>query len=204
MAESIQPTSATPAFHIRPLDFNGMEDIQFLIDSYDASLVQLASIGSGGQWGTQKFAERPDQAEKTKMFEEIKEYYLTGKGKPIRYFIAEVEIPPSAVDELPVSVRIRTDGDGKKFLAVGSVMITEGDCPYYIRLQFDKDSVKTALEGRDDYIYLEGLITDFRTGSWRKGSGAVLIEYARQYCREKGKRSIFLDSYAGNGRKLVK
>ncbi|KAI1199444.1 acetyltransferase [Nemania serpens] len=197
--------STTPTFQIRGLD-EGPEDGQFMIDSFDASLVQLATIGSGGQWGSEPFSARSNAGDRIKIFEQAKRYQTTGEGDPIRLFIAEVEIPASTATttDLPESARIRTGDGGEKFLAVGYVMLSEGICPPYMRLQFDKDAIKKELDGTRDYIYLEALITDFRTGPWRKGAGAALIEHARRFCRERGKSIIYLDSYAGNDRKLVR
>ncbi|KAF2968370.1 hypothetical protein GQX73_g5231 [Xylaria multiplex] len=193
--------SASP-FHVR--DLEGPKDVKFLIEAFDASLPQLASIGSGGQWGSQPFSERPTTKDRIKIFEQALRYQLTGEGDPIRLFIIEAEIPSSAVDELPEPVHIRTDDAGKKFLAVGSMMLSEGMYPHYVGRHFDNDAIRKELDGTRDYLYLEALITDFRTGPWRKGAGAALIEYARQYCREKGKPILYGDCYSGNNRKLVK
>ncbi|KAI1439134.1 acetyltransferase [Xylaria sp. CBS 124048] len=190
-------------FHVRRLD-EGPEDIQFLIASFDAALPYLAAIGSADQWRSQPFSERPDVADQLKELEQVRRYQRTGDGDPIQMFIAEAEIPPSAVDELPASVHVRTAIDKKKLLAVGSVRLLEGICPAYVRAHFDQDPIRRELDGATDYVYLEALITDYRTGSWRKGSGAMLVEYARQFCREKGKKALYLDAFAGNGRKLVK
>ncbi|KAI3322491.1 acetyltransferase [Xylariaceae sp. AK1471] len=202
--QSIPPMLTAPTFHVRGLG-EGIKDGQFMIDAFDASLPQLAAIGSGGQWGSEKLSEKSDaiMEEKIKIFEQAKRYQLTGEGDPIQIFIVEAEIPSSAVDELPASVRVRTDDGGKKFLAVGSVMLSEGLFPQYMRAHFDKDSIKKELDGTKDYIYLEALITDYRTGSWRRGAGAALIEHARRFCRERRKQIIYVDAYAGNGRKLV-
>ncbi|KAI1116241.1 acetyltransferase [Nemania sp. NC0429] len=195
--------SAAPVFHIRGLE-EGPEDAQFMIDAFDASLVQLAAIGSGDQWGSVPFSARPNAGDKLKGFEQARRYQATGEGDPIRLFFVEAEIPASAAADLPDSVRIRTGGTGEKLLAVGYVMLSEGLYPPYMRQVFDKDAIRGALDGTRDYIYLEALITDFRTGPWRKGAGAALIEHARRYCRERGQSIIYLDSYAGNGGKLVR
>jgi len=194
-------TAGKTEFHIRGLT-EGPEDIRFMIEAFDAALPELAAVGSGEQWGTVTFAQRPDKNEKLKVLEQARGYQTTGEGDPIQIFIAEVEIPSPATDELPASMRIRTDDDGKKFLAVGSVMLSEDIFPEYMKMQFDQPTVKQALDGTSDYVYLEALITDFRTGSWRKGAGAALIERCRQYCKEKGIKTIYLDGYAGNNRIL--
>ncbi|KAI1133275.1 acetyltransferase [Nemania abortiva] len=194
--------SATTTFHIRGLS-EGIEDGQFMIDAFDASLPALAAIGSGGQWGLTPFAERPNVGARAKIFEQAQGYQSTGEGDPISMFIVEAEVSPEALAELPDSVYVRTVGD-KKLLAVGSVMLSEGIYPKYLNDHFDKEAIRKPLDGTSDYIYLEALITDYRTGPWRRGAGAALIEHARRFCREKGKSTIFVDSYAGNDRKLVK
>ncbi|KAI0098917.1 acetyltransferase [Nemania sp. FL0031] len=194
--------ASTPTFHIRGIG-EMSEDGAFILSAFDASLPQLASIGSGGQWGSQPFSERPNIQGRLN-YEKAKQYQSTGEGEPIRIFIIETEIPSSAVAELPDSVRIRTGDGGEKFLAVGSMTVSEGKYPEYLVPHFDKEVIKKELDGTSEYVYLEALITDFRTGPWRKGAGAALIERAREYCREKGKRIMYCDSYAGNDRKLVK
>ncbi|KAI0528267.1 acetyltransferase [Xylaria bambusicola] len=193
----------TPTFHVRGLS-ESLGDGQFVIDAYDASLPHLASIGSGKQWGSTPFAGRTDQEEKIKVFRQAEHYQLTGEGPPVQIFIVEAEIPSSAVDELPSSLKLRKDADGKNLLSVGTMMLSQGLYPHYMATLFNQDPIKKELDGTRDYIYLEGLITDFRTGAWRKGVGAVLIEYARQFCREKGQKILYADAYAGNERRLVK
>ncbi|KAI0392082.1 acetyltransferase [Xylariaceae sp. FL0594] len=206
--------SAKPKFHIRGLT-PGPDDIRFMAEAYDSTLPHLAASGSGEQWGTTPFSERADKDEKLKTFEQARQFQETGQGdRHIRIFIAEVEVEvevPSSLHELPSSVRVRTDNNDndnnkKQFLAVGSVMISRGIFPSYMRLQFDRHpAVKEALlEGKDDYVYLEGLITDFRTGPWRKGAGSALIAHCREYCRENGIKTIYLDGYSGNDRVLPK
>ncbi|KAI0183677.1 hypothetical protein EV127DRAFT_446288 [Xylaria flabelliformis] len=196
--------SSTPTFHIRSLR-EGIEDGEFMIAAFDASLAQLASIGSGGQWGSKPLSERGRLDERTKIYEQAQRYQSTGEGDPIRIFVIEAEIPSSVnADELPTSVYIRTDDAGKKFLIVGSMMLSEGLYPHYMRQHFEKESIKKELDGTKDYIYVEALITDYRAGPWRKGSGAALLEYSRRFCQERGKRILYLDAWAGNGRKLVK
>ncbi|KAI8631283.1 acetyltransferase [Xylariaceae sp. FL1651] len=192
---------AKPNFGVRDADEG---DGQFMIDAFDASLSQLASIGSGGQWGSQPFAERENREERVQTFEQALRYQLTGEGEPIRIFIAETEIPLSTANELPALLHIRTSNDGKKFLAVGSVQLSEGIVSAPMRAMFTQDSIREELEGKSNFIYLDALITDFRAGQWRKGAGAALIEHARQYGRDKGMLTLYLDAWAGNSRKLVK
>ncbi|KAJ2988383.1 hypothetical protein NUW58_g4008 [Xylaria curta] len=195
--------SATPIFRVRGLA-EGFEDGQFLLDSFDASLAQLAEIGSGGQWGSKPLSERPGLENRIKIFEQARRYQTTGEGDPILIFIVEAEIPQSAVDELPASVYVRTNDAGAKLVVVGSVMLSEGIYPHYMGPHLDKKAIGKELDGTRDYIYLEALITDYRTRGWRKGAGAALIEHAQRFCRERGKLILYLDAYSGNDRKLVR
>ncbi|KAI1826060.1 acetyltransferase [Xylaria intraflava] len=194
--------SGAPTFHVRELG-EGSEDVQFMMDAFDSTLPRLAAIGSGGQWGSVPASERSNVNDLLKSLGQARRYRSTGEGDPIWFFIIETEIPSTALDELPASVHVRTSND-KKFLAVGCVKLSEGICPHYIRGHFDKDIIRKELEGNTDYLYLEALITDYRTGSWRKGSGAALVEYSRHFCRGRGKTVLYLDAYAGNDGKLVK
>ncbi|KAI3342335.1 acetyltransferase [Ustulina deusta] len=195
--------STTPTFHVRGLD-EGLGDGQFMIDAFDASLPHLAAIGSGGQWGTESFSERHNAEDRIKAVQQALRYQSTGEGDPILIFVVEAEIPFSAVDEPPASVRVRTGEAGKKLLPVGTATLSEGIHPGYVRAQFHRDAIKKELDGTRDYLYLEALITDFRAGPWRKGAGAALVEHARQVCRERGRRVLYADAYAGNDRKLVR
>ncbi|KAI1361644.1 acetyltransferase [Xylaria arbuscula] len=194
--------ATTPTFHVRGIS-ESLGDGQFMIDAYDASLPQLASIGSGKQWGSTPFAGRSDTDEKIKGFKQAEHFQLTGEGPPVLIFLIEAEIPPSAVGELPSSVHARKDENGKTLLPVGTMMLSKGLYPHYMGAFFNQEPVKKELDGTQDYFYLEGLITDFRAGAWRKGAGAALINYARQFCRDKGQRILYADAFSGNDRKLV-
>ncbi|KAI0813256.1 acetyltransferase [Xylaria sp. FL0064] len=195
--------STTQTFHIRGLD-EGLGDGQFLIDSFNATLPHLASIGSGGQWGSKEFSERANAEDRMKLVKQAARYQATGEGDPILVFVLEAEIPSSAIDELPHAVKVRTDETGKKLLPVGSVMLSQGLYPHYMGLFFHQDPIKKELDGTREYVYCEALITDFRTGPWRKGAGAALLEHARRFCKEKGKPILYVDCYAGNDGKLIR
>ncbi|KAI1812559.1 acetyltransferase [Poronia punctata] len=195
--------SVKPVFHIRgPIE--GLDAVQVAIDSYDASLPRLAALGSNDQWGTKTFLERPNHKDMLSMWDQAKRFQTTGEGKPFWIFTAEVEIPPSAAHDLPASVHIRTGEDGKTYLAVGSITLSEARFPEYLRQLFGKAEVKEALDGTTDFLYVEGLFTDPRAGSWSKGAGAALIQHARRLTAETGHRALHCDSFGGNDRKLIK
>ncbi|KAI0206804.1 acetyltransferase [Astrocystis sublimbata] len=193
-------TRNTPDFHIRSIK-QGPEDEDFILAAFDASLPQLASIGSGGQWGSQPFSEREDTGARLP-FQQAQRYQATGEGDPIYVFIIEAEVQDE--DKLPASLDIRTDESGKRLVRVGTVMFLEALYPKIASELFDRDVVKKALDGTNDYIYVEALVTDVRVGELRKGAGVAMLDHARQFCRDKAKDKLHLIAYSGNDRKLVK
>ncbi|KAI5458846.1 hypothetical protein BGZ63DRAFT_392157 [Mariannaea sp. PMI_226] len=69
------------------------------------------------------------------------------------------------------------------------------------------DTVKPIIEKADadgDAFYLEVLISDFRTGSARKGAGAALVKKIKDYSVSRGAKVLFVDCWAGNDGNLVK
>ncbi|KAI1262287.1 acetyltransferase [Xylariaceae sp. FL1019] len=182
-------------------------DGQFLLDAFDAALPALAARGSGAQWGSTPYPDLPpDQQEKrTLIVRQAWRFQATGEGNPIRLFVAEKEITPEEADSFKEPVHIRDDEDGKKFLAVAFVRLAEDLLPDYIAaLSESRESMKNELVGKKDYVYLEALIADFRTGEYRKGAGGALIKFAKEYCLEKQKPTLYLDSWAGNEGTLIK
>ena len=55
-----------------------------------------------------------------------------------------------------------------------------------------------------NWAYVHLLISDFRTGEWRKGAGAALIAEAKAKAKARGREALYVDCWAGNGRRLVK
>ncbi|KAI0156480.1 acetyltransferase [Xylariaceae sp. FL1272] len=182
-------------------------DAQFMMDAFDAALPALAARGSGAQWGSTPFRELPpDQQEKrSKMVRQAMKFQATGEGNPIRIYIAEKEITQEEFDSFKQPVYTRDGEDGKKYLAVAYVRLSEDYLPDYIAALIEtQEAVKKELGGKKDYVYLEALIADFRTGEYRKGAGAALIKFAKEYCLEKKKPTLYLDSWAGNEGTLIK
>src|SRR5687767_9048908 len=79
-----------PQFQIR--QEVGPEDTAFIIAAFDSTLPHLASIGSGSQWGSQRWSEKEDFPKLVQKYIEDSEVHrTTGEGENIRVFIAEVE-----------------------------------------------------------------------------------------------------------------
>lgn len=190
-------------------EFSPDEDAAFIVEAFDSTLPHLAAIGSGEMWGSQPFSQKDGFAEETtKDVEASERYRVTGEGDALRVFIAEVEVDTSAAaaqhDSENPGLRYRTDSDGTRFLSVGAAFVREDWLPGHVRTHFHVESVRTEFEGREDFVYLDVMITDYRTGQYRKGTGQALIQRAKEYGAEKRKKVLYAEAWGGNERKLVK
>lgn len=117
---------------------------------------------------------------------------------PSRIFIAEVD-SPGAVDSDDGAAQGDDERSAKKPVRVGSAMIREDSLSSYIT---DRQEMKPEVDGAKDFLFLEVVISDYRTGPLHKGAGAALIEAIKRYGREKNKNTLYVDCWAGNSGKL--
>ncbi|PWY65993.1 hypothetical protein BO70DRAFT_374841 [Aspergillus heteromorphus CBS 117.55] len=210
------PPSPSP-FQIRDASTNtNPSDTPFIISTFDSSLTYLSSIGSIDQWGLTPFSERGDfPTETRKEIQQSETNQRTGSNisNGLRIFIVEREYThthPEAGDTPP---HLRLTADGKRVLPVGFAYVRENWVPGYVASQTQLavpvpvpvPVPGTEGEGEGEgFLYLEVIVTDTRVGELRRGAGAALIRGIREYGRERGMRALWVDSWAGNGRKLVR
>ena len=163
-------------------------DGQFIVEAFDSTLPFLGSIGSGEMWGSIPYSERPGFIEETvKSVTESEQYALTGSGEAVLVLIAETELSDTTTTEVPREFRIRSDDEGRRFLAVGTAEIRQKP-PSYIIKQAHLAFKDFEQEGIKDLVYLEVVVADHRTGAACKGVGTALIAGAVEYGRKLGKR----------------
>ncbi|KAH8595529.1 hypothetical protein B0O99DRAFT_686520 [Bisporella sp. PMI_857] len=190
-----------PSFSIR----NATEehnDAAFIDAAFDSTLPHLSSIGSGEQWGSVPFTQRGTHVEETiKQVRESESYRLTGRGEKIRVLIAEAEIPahPAGKEDL----RCRVDDQGRRWLRVGAAVCRVDWVPGYVLKQEGLSAGLRKEEREGGFVYLEVVVTDFRAGDLRKGAGGALIRGMAEFARSIGRRTVWADGWAGNGRKLI-
>ncbi|KAK1594560.1 acetyltransferase [Colletotrichum navitas] len=197
------------------------QDDAYIVEVFDSTLPYLEAIGSGGMWGSRPFSEKEGFREQTAADVRASERYRArGEGEALRIFIADAEVEPSsaaaAAAPLPLpsgsddeprrhaGLRYWTADDGALLLSVGAAFVRDDWLPGHVKSQFHVDAIRAELEGKEGFVYLDVLITDFRTGHERKGAGKALVKQARDYGLERGAKTLYLDAWAGNGRKLVK
>jgi len=176
-------------------------DGQFIVDAFDSTLPYLTSIGSGEQWGSVPFSERPGFIQETlDSVSQSEEFCRTGTGEAIRVLLCEFEITQEL---LPTGSRIRTDDSGNLVCSVGTAVLRENWIPSYISEHITLNDRLAEQRLKDGFIYLEVMVTDYRLGLYRRGAGAALIQAAKEYGKLKGKKILYVDAWAGNGRRLV-
>lgn len=195
-----------PPFQVREAE-SSFSDDKFIIAAFDSSLPYLASIGSQEMWGSTPFSERDGwAAETSQQIQGAETYRLTGQGEALRIFIIEAEVLPNANGrevqqggELDKRVRFE---DGKRFVAVGFAFVREDWVPPYVASQ---EHLVGELIGADSCIYIEAMVADYRVSdSLRKGSGAALIQGIKEYGLKTLRRTLFVDGWAGNDKKLIR
>ncbi|KAH0437966.1 acetyltransferase [Colletotrichum camelliae] len=182
------------------------DDVAFIVAAFDSTLAPLAALGSGAMWGSTPFSQKDGFVEETvKDVRTSEQYQATGKGEEaLRIFVAEVELEVGTEAGAGAGLRCREAGDGRRYLPVGMAFVREGWVPGHVKNQFHVEKIRQELEGRKDFVYVDVLISDFRTGGLRKGAGEALLGWARKHAVEKGLREVYLDAWAGNGGRLVR
>ncbi|KAJ9150904.1 hypothetical protein NKR23_g3335 [Pleurostoma richardsiae] len=193
---------AETTFHIREVCHNPT-DGDFIVAAFDSALPHLASVGSGDQWGSTPFSERAEYRQR--MYDSIplsEASRLDQEGSEHgRLFIAEVETHHGSDLQ---GLSFRTDDHGKRFLSVGAAFVREKWWPGYVKAHNSTKSIFENANTDGVCCYVEFLISDFRTGTARKGAGAALLQRARAYSVSRGAKALYLDCWAGNSGSLVK
>ncbi|UNI14170.1 hypothetical protein JDV02_000829 [Purpureocillium takamizusanense] len=174
----------TNQFRVRHARSSG-DDAQFIVGAFDSTIPYLASIGAGGMWGEEPFSAKDGfEAETIESIQKSER-----DDEPLRVFIAEVDVGAAAAPQ----------GTAQPPVRVGSAMIREDSLPSYIT---EREEMKPEVDGARDFLFLEVVISDYRTGSLHKGAGAALIEAIKSYGRDRNKRTLYVDCWAGNDAKL--
>lgn len=181
---------AEPKFHIRDAEAE-KQDAQFILAAFDSSLPHLNATGSERQWGTEPLSAHPSfPGTITSAVEDAETYRRTGEGNLVEVRVAEVDAKPGEFPHVE-GARMR----------VGGIVVKDGWWPAYVAKDED---MAGKIEGVENWACVYVLISDFRAGAKRKGAGAALVAEAAERARARGKGTLFVDCWAGNGRKLVR
>ncbi|KAL2261062.1 hypothetical protein VTK26DRAFT_4750 [Humicola hyalothermophila] len=168
-------------------------DAKFITSAFDSCIPHLATIGSATQWGTVPLSSaRPDFTSRhINAIADAEKYRLTGAGDPVRVLIAEAVLPTG------------------EYIAVGAATLRGGYLAPYILNQkhLQETTSKVLAKERGEFMFLDILVTNFSeaTKEYRKGAGAALVKFAREWAREElGMSAMYVDCWAGNEGKLVR
>ncbi|KAI1312731.1 hypothetical protein F5Y03DRAFT_338913, partial [Xylaria venustula] len=158
-----------------------LDDTDFILAAWDSTLPFLDSIGAGEMWGDEPFSQREGQKQET--MEIIQRSEEDPQDDSRRLLVAEVTAT--------------TDGIAGA-APVGAAIIRD-IMPYYL---FQRPELEGETNKADSLLFIEVLITDHRADRQRRGAGAALVEAIKRRAISKGKSAVYVDAWAGNGRKL--
>lgn len=178
-------------------------DEAFVVSVFDASLPYLESIGSPAQWGSIQFSQRPGWIEETqRQIQESERNRLSDTTDALRNLFVEAGSVEQAVSTLDLrGMHSRITDDGRYFVSLGFVFVHGNWFPTYLPAATTSGIKPTELEGS---LYIEVMVSDNRTKHLFSGTGAALIQGVRDFGRNRGKETVFLDGWAGNGGKLIR
>lgn len=177
----------TSEFHIRHAS-SADDDAQFIVAAFDSTLPYLSSIGAGGMWGETPFSEKDGFEQETIESVQKSEH----QDDCLKIFIAEVE------SSVTTAASVYAEQSERR-TRVGLAMIRENSLPTYIT---EREEMKPEVDGAKRFVFLEVMISDYRTSPLHKGAGAALIEAIKRYGRENEKDTLYVDCWAGNDAKL--
>ncbi|KAF2766847.1 GNAT family protein [Teratosphaeria nubilosa] len=169
-----------PTFHVRDAS-SAACDIEFIISAWDSTLPFLQSIGAGEMWSNQPFSQREGFTED--IADLVRKSEADPKSYSRRVLIAEAyAMEDEVTDRKPV----------------GAVMLRDA-LPRYLTESAD---LKGEVVEAESFLFIEVLFVDHRDPRRSKGAGAALVRGVEARARDLGKTAVFVDSWAGNGRKL--
>ncbi|PVH97588.1 hypothetical protein DM02DRAFT_616460 [Periconia macrospinosa] len=184
-------------FHIRLASLAAKDNERFLA-FVDSQLPWLESVGSGGQWGSTPRGNV--EASQKKAFTRVQKSEAC-EGKPYssywgRAYVLEAEVDVDSLSDEVKQLSGPPNENGRVRVPVAG-MVLESTSADYVR------SILPEIDEKSPFLYLFFLASDRRTSSINKGSGAFLINHAKEEATRLGIRRIAGDCWTGNGRKLV-
>lgn len=173
-----------PANHFQTRRVNAaLSDLDFIINCFDTTLASLSSIGSGAQWGTIPFSQRPA--------------FVYSISKAVEVSNGDKE---KNVDGHCVLVAERCiNSDRPESVPCGAAILSSR-LPVYIDAQIEQ--VESIL-AKCKFTYLHHLISDRAAGSCNKGAGKALLTHIKERALLAGYEILLVDCWSGNDGALV-
>jgi hypothetical protein len=193
----------TSPYHFNIRDASLAKDKDFIISVFDASLPYLESIGSQAQWGTTPFSQQPDWIDETqRQIQESEHNSISNTTDALRILILEVEVTKQGFyDNDCKDMHSRTEDDGRCYVAVGFAFVRGNWLPEYLHASVIAKLDQAHL---DETLYVEVIVSDSRMKDRFRGIGAALLREVRKWGDSRGKKTLYLDGWAGNERKLIR
>lgn len=211
-SSSASPAQPLPTYRYRAA--HGPSDAQLVLNFFDSSLAYLARIGSGAQWGDQRFSERPGSVARVQGLVAQSDATFAkaipfSEKKWSKCFFAERRLTRQEAEQAHIQSLLKeaagngsgkageNESDDEVWLPVAAMLLCSRPCDYLASIWPDQDD-------SDPFLFLRYLISDHRAGALSKGAAASLLTFARKEAEGLGLRRICGDCWNGNNRKLVK
>lgn len=188
--------------HFTMRDASLVKDKAFIVSVFDSSLPYMASFGSQAQWGSMPFSQRPGWIDETqRQIQESEQNSISNTADALRILALEVEVTKQGVHDIDCKdMQSRTGDDGRCLVAVGFAFVRGNWLPNYLHTYV---IAKIDLAHLDETLYVEVMVSDSRMRDWIRGIGAALLCEVRKRGYSRGKKTLYLDGWAGNERKLI-
>ena len=198
-----QSCQMSPVNHFTIRDASLAKDMAFIVSVFDASLPYIASVGSQAQWGSTPFSQRPGWIDETqRQIQESEQNSISNTTNALRILVLEVEVTKQGVHDVGCKdMQSRTGDDGRWFVAVGFAFVRGNWLPNYLHASV---VAKIDLAHLDETLYVEVMVSDSRVRDRIRGIGAALLCEVRKWGYSRGKKTLYLDGWAGNERKLIR
>jgi hypothetical protein len=189
--------------HFNMRDASLAKDKTFIVSVFDASLPYMASIGSQAQWGSTPFSQRPGWIDETRrQIQESEQNSISNITDALRILVLEVEVTKQGFHDIDCKdMHSRTGDDGRCFVAVGFAFVRGNWLPKYLHASVIAKIDQARL---NETLYVEIMVSDNRMNDRFRGIGAALLREVRQWGCSWGKKTLYLDGWAGNERKLIR
>ncbi|GAM86950.1 hypothetical protein ANO11243_049710 [Dothideomycetidae sp. 11243] len=168
------------AIHVRGAS-SERDDVDFVVAAWDSTLPYLDFIGAGEMWGTQPFSEQ--EGFRADIVDVVQQTEAATGLEGRQLLVAEVDDVKNT-SERPIRV--------------GAAMFRDTFSSYLT----EREELHAEVAEAESYVWIEALISDYRYASRPRGVGAALIDEIKRLAGGAGKRSVYVDAWAGNERKL--
>lgn len=179
-----------------------VNDVDFLTEAYFSTIPHLQRIGVPDQFGNQTFVDRSAIIDIARGNIDLASRFRNGSDdNRLVIFVCESDVYLLDLGRDQCSWRM--NDYGRPLVKTGWLMLLDEELPANLKLLPYFAAFRAQNFTASDFVYIDALVSDYRTAAYRKGTGTALIEDVERYAQQHRKRFIYVDCYSGGPRSLV-